>query len=482
MKLRKYKVGVMAAILGLSIIAGPGCKKIDEFGDTNLNPGQTNEPITSALLTNVLAGIGGTAANTRGGLYAQQFSETQYTETSLYAEPKVDFDATYVGALADLQKIINFNTDPATAPKAVAYGSNANQIATARILKAYYFWVLTDQYGDIPYSEALKGTPNNKFDTQQSIYNDLFKELKEAAAQFDGGRVFGGDIMYGGDVSKWKKFANSMRLIMALRLSKVDAAKGTAEANDAINAGVFTSNADNATIKYPGGAFPNPWFTLYNGRKDFAMSNVIDNFLTNNNDPRLAVFGSSDIGFPYGLTRDQAVAFDGSSGGKWAKILRDDLRDDNDPVVLLSYSVVLLARAEVRQRGWVTTGPTVAELYRSAIGANWEEWGISYTTAQLDAYVAQPAVALTAGTEIQKIATQRWLSLYPNGLQAWFEWRRTGFPVLTPSPNATNTSKQIPRRYVYGQNSYSTNKTNTEEAASRIGGDNQDTRVWWDKP
>jgi hypothetical protein len=480
MKLRKYKIGMMAAILGLSIIAGPGCKKIDEFGDTNLNPGLTSEPITSALLTNVLAGIGGTTANTRGGLYAQMFSETQYTETSLYAEPKVDFDGTYSGPLMDLQKMINFNTDPETAAKAAANGSNANQIAVARILKAYYFWILTDQWGDIPYSEALKGVSGNKFDTQQSIYNDLFKELKEAVAQFDGGVPAKGDILYNGDVAKWKKFANSLRLIMALRLSKVDVAKGTSEANDAINSGVFTSNADNATIVYPGGAYQNPWFALYNGRKDFAMSNVIDNFLTNTSDPRLAVFGSSDIGFPYGLTRDQAVAFDNSSGGNWARILRDDLRNDNDPVTLLSYSVVLFARAEVRQRGWVTTGPTAQQLYEQGIEANWQEWGLS--TAGLATYLANANVAFTAGTEIQKIATQRWLALYPNGLQAWFEWRRTGFPVLTPSPNATNTSKQIPRRYVYGNTTYNTNKSNTEEAAARIGGDTQDSRVWWDKP
>ncbi|HEY0677753.1 MAG TPA: SusD/RagB family nutrient-binding outer membrane lipoprotein [Chitinophagaceae bacterium] len=482
MKLNKYKGHILAAVLGLSIVAGPGCKKIKEFGDINQNPGQTTQPITSALLTNVLAGIGGTAANTRGGLYAQQFSETQYTETSLYAEPKVDFDGTYAGPLMDLQKIINFNTDPETAPVAAAYGSNKNQIATARILKAYYFWVMTDQYGDIPYSEALKGEGNTAFDTQQSIYNDLFKELKEAAGQFDGGVPFRGDIMYGGDVSKWKKFANSLRLVMALRLSKVDAAKGTSEANDAINSGVFTSNADNAVINYPGGAYQNPWYALYNGRKDFAMSDVIDNFLSATSDPRASVFGSSDMGFPYGLTRAQAVAFDGASGDKWARILDEDYRADNSPVTILSYAVVLLARAEARQRGWVTTGPTAQALYEAAIAASWGEWGISYTPAQLAAYYANSNVAFTAGNEIQRIAVQRWLALYPNGLQAWFEWRRTGFPVLTPSPNATNSSKQIPRRYVYGARQYSVNKANTEAAASRIGGDSQDTRVWWDKP
>ena len=404
-------------------------------------------------------------------------------ETSLYAEPKVDFDATYSGPLYDLQTIINFNTDPETAPKAAANGSNKNQIATARILKAYIYWVMTDQYGDIPYSEALKGEGNTKFDTQQSIYMDLFKELKEAAAQFDGGTPFRGDIMFGGDASKWKKFANSIRLQMALRLSKVDATTGAAQANDAIASGVMTSNADNAKIVYPGGTYNSPWYILYDGRKDFAMSNVIDNFLTSTSDPRLSVFGSSDVGFPYGLTRDLAVAFDGSSGGNWARIMDFEFWDQNaDYVMVMNYASVALAMAEARQRGWVTTGPTVAQLYAAGIQASWDEWGLSYTPAQLAAYLANANVALTAGTEIQKIATQKWLALYPNGLQAWFEWRRTGFPVLTPTPYATNTSKQIPRRYVYGIRQYSLNKANTEEAAARIGGDSQDTRVWWDKP
>jgi hypothetical protein len=490
MKLMKYKTRILAAIVGLSIIAGPGCKKIDEFGDINQDPSRTTEPITSALLTSVLglsgtayASVGQMAAGTRGGLYAQMFSETQYTETSLYAEPKIDFDGIYSGPLMDLQNIIDYNSDPETAAKAAANGSNKNQIATARILKAYYYWILTDQYGDIPYSEALKGEGNTKFDTQQSIYMDLFKELKEAAAQFDGGRPFAGDIMFGGDASKWKKFANSMRLQMALRLSKVDATTGAAQAADAVASGVMTSNADNAVILYPGGTYNSPWWALYDGRKDFAMSNVIDNFLTNTGDPRLSVFGSSDVGFPYGLTRDLAVAFDGSSGGNWARITAAQFWDQTDDyVMVMNYASVLLAQAEARQRGWITSGPTVAQLYAAAIEASWQEWGISYTPAQLSAYLANANVALTAGTELQKIATQKWLALYPNGSQAWFEWRRTGFPVLTPTPYATNTSKQIPRRYVYGIRQYSLNKANTEEAAARIGGDVQDTRTWWDKP
>lgn len=475
-----FKNKILAAAMGVTLITGAGCKKFKDFGNLNENPNQTAVPITAALLTSVLSNIGGTAANTRGGLYSQMFSETQYTETSLYAEPKVDFDATYVGPLMDLQNIINVNSDAATAVRAQPYGSNANQIAVARILKAYYFWVLTDQYGDIPYFSALKGTGANKYDKQEDIYKDLIKELREAATQFDGGLAAKGDVMYNGDISKWKKFANSLRLLVALRMSKAAPALAQTEVASAASAagGLFTSNADNAKITYSGGAYKNPWFALYDGRSDFAMSNVIDNFLTNTGDPRLQVFGSNDVGFPYGLTRAQAVAFDNSVGGAYAKILKPNLRTETSPITILNYAVVLLAQAEARQRGWITSGPTVLELYTAGIQASWAEWGV---TGDIAAYLAKPEVALTPGTELQKIAIQRWLATYPNGLQAWFEWRRTGFPVLTPTPNATNSSKAIPRRYVYGTNEYGLNAENVKAAAAAMGGDTQDTRVWWDK-
>lgn len=482
MKRTNYKLYVLSGLVSLSLLAG-SCSKIDEFGDINSNPGLTTEPITSAVLTNVLAGIPGTAANTRGGLYAQYFSETQYTETSLYAEPKIDFDGTYAGPLNDLQNIIDYNTNPETAPKAVLNGSNANQIAVARILKAYYYWILTDQYGDIPYSEALKGEGVTKFDSQQEIYNDLFKELDEAVDQFDNGLAVKGDLMYGGDAEKWKKFANSLRLLMALRISKADAAKGATEAAAAVAGGVFESNADNAMIDYPNdGTYNNVWWNTYNGRKDFAMSDIIDDFVTEYNDPRKVVFGSSDVGFPYGLTRDAAVAFDGSSGGRWARILSEDKRTSGSPVVIVNYATVLLAQAEARQRGWITSGPSAEELYKMAIMASWDEWGLDWEQETFDTYYGNADINFAGGDELEKIATQRYIAMYPNGSQAWFEWRRTGFPTLVPTPSATNSSKQIPRRYVYGLRQYSLNEANVTAAAAAMGGDTQDSRVWWDKP
>src|SRR5687768_541839 len=228
-----YRKIIFGASIAISMLVVQSCTKFEDFGNTNNNPNATTEPITSALLTNALAGIGntvwGNGITISGGLYAQYFSETQYTEASRYSKPVFNADGFYAGAMYDLQNIINYNSDPATAPKAAVNGSNANQIAVARILKAYYFWILTDTYGDIPYFGALKGEGNLVYDEQSEIYPDLFKELKAAADQFDGGAGPAGDILYGGNITKWKKFANSMRVLMALRISKVNATLGKAE-------------------------------------------------------------------------------------------------------------------------------------------------------------------------------------------------------------------------------------------------------------
>jgi Starch-binding associating with outer membrane len=480
--INKISLLVLVVILGLA----SSCKKIDDFGDINTNPGSTTAPITAALLTNVLSNMPGNVQGPglRGGLYCQYMSETQYTEISLYSTPQLNVDGVYSGILMDLQNIINSNKEEATREIVSVSGSNNNQIAIARILKAYYFWILTDQFGDLPYSEALSGNPQPKYDTQEFIYKDLLKELKEAAAQFDEGAPMKGDILLGGNKTRWRQFALSVRLLISLRMSKVDPNFAKAQFNEALTesgvnrALLINSNADNITMQLPGGNFKNPWFNLYNGRKDQAVSSVLTGMLSSLNDPRINAYASSSVGFPYGLTRDQAVAF-GAANPNWGKILSDSWRAENSPVALLTYSQILFARSEAAERGW--TSEDKVQLYKDAIKSSMEQWNV-FSTATYNNYLTNSAVDLSTGNALEKIATQRWIALYPNCNEGWAEWRRTGYPALTPSPNASNSSKQIPRRFTYGVNEYSLNETNVRAAATRIqGGDTQDGRVWWDK-
>ena len=203
-KINKY---LLMLGLGTTLLASTGCfKHLGDYGRTNNNPNATTAPITSALLTNALNGLNNGVWDQGGfrtlnGIYAQYFSETQYTDASRYARTTTNFDGFYSGVIYDLQNIINYNSDPATAAAAGNFGSNKNQIAIARILKAFYFWQITDTWGDIPYTKALKGDGSIAYDTQDVIYKDLLKELKEAVAQFDAGLAIQGDILYSGNTS-----------------------------------------------------------------------------------------------------------------------------------------------------------------------------------------------------------------------------------------------------------------------------------------
>ena len=206
------KIVHLTLIIGLVVYIITGCRKLEDFGNTNVNPSTTRNPVTSALLTNVLYGIGENfdlynQNSSWANLYCQYISETYWTLASCYAVNSLSPMYYYSGDLFDLQNIINLNTNEDTKTNAALFGANDNQIAISRILKAYIYWTITDRWGDVPYKDALKGDPNVNYDTQESIYKDLLKELTEAVVQFKSGAPVQGDIVYNGDISKWKKFA-----------------------------------------------------------------------------------------------------------------------------------------------------------------------------------------------------------------------------------------------------------------------------------
>lgn len=482
-KISIQRLVVLPLALGLFFTS---CKRYSsDFGDTNVNPGVTSEPILSALLTNVEAGLAGYGANTRAALYCQYMSETQYTDVSLYSLPQLNFEGEYSGSLYDLQNIINVNTS-----------NNMTQLA--RILKAYIYSQITDRWGDVPYSQALKGASTPAFDKQADIYPAMIQELTQAAAAFNTSSAITGDIIYGGSTAKWRKFANSLRMRLALQLTKKFPAAGgyaaqqfAAALNDA--GGFIADNADNCVVKFPGGNFKSSWFSLYDGRKDFGESNTMTALTANLGDPRQNAFGgltedmtsanwnvTSSLGVPYGRLRNFVDPWTQANPG-WARVLRGDFRLEDGKVVLLSASEVLLARAEAADRGW--TSENMSSLYQAGITASFAQWGLP---APSSTYLTQSSVALSApaGTaaNIQKLAIQQYVAAYPDGQRGWNIWRRTGFPTLTPAPDATNSSKQIPRRYTYGQTSYGSNTAAVTAAAALLpGGDTQDSKIWWDQ-
>lgn len=367
----------------------------------------------------------------------------------------------------------------------------------AKILQQYVFWTITDRWGDVPYSEALQGASKTtpKYDKQEDIYKGMIASLKAAVAAFDGTSLIQGDVIFNGNVAAWKRAANSMRMLMAIQLSKKYPAAGGYAATAFTEAltdggGYISTNAQNMVIDYPGGNFKSNWWNVYNGRKDYAESKTMTDLMTSLADDRQLAFGgitqdqtaanaavTSNVGVPYGVARATAEAFTAANTG-WARILRGDFRTESSDVVVISAAQVTLARAEAAERGW--TSESLSTLYDAGITLSYGQWGIAVPAG----YLAANAVgAVGAAGNIQKISTQRYIASYPDGLQGWNIWRKSGFPTLTPAPNATNASGQIPRRYTYASAEYTSNTVNVNAAKALLPGglDSQDSKIWWDQ-
>ncbi|NSL87873.1 SusD/RagB family nutrient-binding outer membrane lipoprotein [Chitinophaga sp. Mgbs1] len=457
-----------------------GCRK---FSDSiNRNPNLPDTFSNPKLLTYAIQKLDMGLANPYGLLYTQLLSEKVYTDASRYINISFDF-ADYYAVLMNLNLIINtryFNTDE---------GAAANQQAVARILRAYYFWFITDRWGDVPYKEALQGKAkiDPAYDKQKDIYTDLFKELKEAAAQLkdDSDSAAAGDMLYYGDVKKWKRFAGTLHALMALRLSKADAAWGQREFNAAIGIGIFSSNDDNVIFQHKSEtAYENYWYYVYTvqGRRWYCVSEPLVKFMKPLADPRLKIYaaktsGGDYVGMPYGLVGNEAqnipagnVSFQGT-----------EIRKRDATSYIVTYAQALLAKAEAEKLGWLPGGDgTAAADYNKAIEASIQQWTGSNTGAA--AYIAQPEVAYNPAKALRQIGYQRWVHLYMNGYESWAEWRRTGFPELTPAPN--NGNVPIPRRQGYPLSEHNINTRNVDAAVSAQpsfnGKDDLTGRVWWD--
>ncbi|WP_443937141.1 SusD/RagB family nutrient-binding outer membrane lipoprotein [Pedobacter sp. MW01-1-1] len=473
---------IYTSLVGLLFASTLGCKKLEDFGNTNVNPAATTEARVDALLTNAEASLSGYAFNVTSGYYCQFFSQSQYPDVMLYSLNQAAFTGNYSGVLYDLQNIQIENKS-----------NNQNQVA--KILQQYVFWQVTDQWGDVPYSQALKGIEVNApaYDTQEAIYKGMISTLASAVASFDGSAITG-DVIFNGDVASWKRVANSLRLMMSIQLSKkypgaTDYAATQFKAALADAGGIITTNAQNLQVNPAAPNFKNTIFNGYNGRKDYGESQTMTDLTASLGDGRQAVFGgaseqagnvaTSSLGIPYGKDKSTTEGFT-NNNPTWARILRGDKRLEGSPMYILTAAQVTLARAEAANLGWTTEN--LATIYSQGISLSYEQWGVGAPSAS---YLASSSVALGAvgtSSNVRNISVQRYLAAYPDGQQGWNIWRKTGFPTLTPASAATNSSKQIPRRVAYSPTEQTTNKVNNDAAIARLtGGNTQDARIWWDQ-
>jgi hypothetical protein len=490
-------------LTGLALMTGAvGCNT-DNITSANRNPNNPTTAPAGALFT------GATAASVRrwvgfGGpaIITQQLANTTYPTSDSYVSLQADgtsgsFNSPYTSDLADFRQVI---AKGQTAGDAGIYGP-------AMVIQTWDFSYLTDQWGDVPYSEAVKadsGIVSPKYDAQKDIYAGFFVTLKTAvdsmAAATSGAPGLGSaDPIYGGNLAQWRKFGNSLHARYAMRLVNVDQATADAELTAAFSdaGGVFASNADNAKLVWPGdGVSDNPFADNLKMRDDGRLARTMTSLMTN--DPRIKIYGQPVVdstvypdgygGMPAALQQDSAnVWFRLASRpgvmfypGVTSYGTFGTSAGLATPSYLMTYAELLFIKAEAAARGLggLTSGEAETD-YNNAIRASMEQWGVT-DEAAISAFLASPDVAYKGGTAgLKQIAVQKWIALFSDDSQAWAEWRRTCQPDnVIPGPSTI--VPYIPRRYYYSITEGTVNAENLNAAIARQGPDNFGTRIYWD--
>lgn len=443
-------------------------------------------------------------------LWVQYWNQVNYTEEDRFQYRETSnqggWDDLYKNA-QDLKDIITLNTDEATKGDMAKFGPNENQIAAARIMLTFTYLYAVELWGDVPYYSY--GSDNATFQANQlkdnlidrpayakqaDIYADMLKELDESQAMIDVNAVMiDGDNFFGGDAGKWKKFANSLRLRIANRVKGV-VSGAESHITAAIAAGVMESNDDNAGVSYESNAVNGaPMYRAFvvNARTDFAPSMQFVQLLKGERgifgaDPRLDIFVADNkegnkIGIP--LTEANSVV----SSFTWESLPGSAILSPSYTEMYMEYAEVCFILSEVN--GWDQ------DWYEKGVAASMERWGIDQ--AVIDTYIA----TLPAANE-ESVMMQKYIALYMQPMEAWSEYRRTGYPNTLVKPNepyeytwsaggkdttATYEFKPIggltdvPGRNKYLLNEASINGDNVKAAAASIGGDNQATKLIWAK-
>lgn len=482
------KYFITATFLLFLLITGCNDLLDNKFEEINTNPNEPVEVDPNLLLPYALemaaddyfdASVG----MEFGNLIVQYWARVSGTEQDRYIYSNPQFSGLWNSMYAD--ELMDFNI----ITKLGEEMNNPNYQAIGMIMKSWSFSVLTDSYGDIPYSEALKGIEENitkpKFDLQQDIYHSLIKKLDDAQGLIVvGDHTVEGDILYNGDMMKWKKFANSLRFRLLMRISNKEDVSGELQTlmnNDMM----FTDNSDNAKITFLSDPpNRNPLMELPSGRRNqFRMSQTFIDRLKELKDPRLEVF--ADTTSFYSASKSEDSLYVGVPNGMLPENLGDiDIprtsmigsffRRAETPGFFMTVAELNLLKAEAAQRNLISG--SAKDYYEQGIAASLDQFELS----GLAEYLAQDEVSFNSSTALQKIGDQMWISLFGQGLEAWNKWRRTGYPNLQPSVGNDNND-QIPVRMEYPFSLESTNSENYEDAISRQGINSINTPVWWDK-
>jgi len=522
----KKKILYIAA-LGLASLTS-GCSN---FGDINTDPEAITQSVMDYTLefTNVQMYCYGTEyeAWRNGLIYCSTMLQHTASTESYWCGDKYTYSDGYNSAYWDrmypngVRNVIDLMEN---------WKDNETYYAEyqmARIMKVLLFHRMTDMYGDCPYTEAGQGYYDAngypKYDKQQDIYTDMLNELKEAAANLNGktSKIGSADVIYGGDCTKWRKFAYSLMLRLAMRMSKVDETSAKTWVNTAVSGGLFESNDDNAKVEHPSASTSNnscePFGKIYchEDPDAYRMSESFVNLLKNTSDPRLRLLctvvadpskkigsgswqmgdtiASHQIGMPNGYDETTGTSsatylknapnYPGSKNA-YSVANRYTYARIDAPTFLVTYAENELLLAEAAYRGWISG--SAETYYNEGVKASMKQFnqftsGIAPSDYEISSYLSKNPY--NASTALQQINTQYYINTFSDDYETFANWRRSGYPVLkTVSYIGNVTSGTIPRRFTYPSTESSINSTNYLEAVSRLtGGDKMTSRVWWDK-
>ncbi len=527
----KYQQTILfryASLATLALFLLSACDK--GFEEMNQNPNAYTEPVISSMFSyNIVRTAGANDDNTLypndklAGAFMQYFASLnpyQWTGDKYLAKTGYSdglFNAGYNIELKENSQIISLTKDKA---------DMVNQYNIARIWRVYIMHRITDMYGDVPYSEAGQGVSDGlykpKYDKQADIYANMLKELEEAGDKLDATKASYGaaDFVYGGNVAKWKVFANSLMLRLGLRLTKVDAAMAQLWVKKAIARGVMTSNADIAKINHTDGTALNFYWDgrelrggegvppSAKGKGYGKMAKTFVDYLKNYNDPRLPFYitlwpGNADPtqlasstvpskqkglpnGYDYSTIKTLIPGWTDDNLADYSEINLNTIGSNSTPSIFQSYAEVEFYLAEAALRGWESNTPK--SHYDKAIRASMEmetlyPGGITVPAASITTFIAaNPLPAGSFEQQMEQVHTQFWAAMFMVNMEVYANWRRTGYPKLIPTNYPGNeTGGEIPRRLPYPQSEASLNTENFNAAIAVQGPNLFTTRVWWDK-
>ena len=474
--MKKISILFIASIAFISLFS-VSCDK--DFETVNTDPNNPTSVPAHLLLGNIIRVNQNTIydmlqGGDMGMCWAQHLSKVQYNEEERYIPRRgvIDniWDTLFASVIADSQAMYTL----------AGKEGNSNLKGISLILQANAFQILTDLYGPIPFTEFNKsGNFKPVYDSQEVVYDGILNLLTQADAILASGSGIippTSDLVYGGDTSKWRKLANSLKFKALMRISSKR--NVNAQLQELVNGGqLMSSNSDSAQLKYlDAQPHANPIYEtiVYGVRGEYKVSSVLVDKLTELGDPRLDVYAALNeddeyVGNDPGQENPGSYNAFSSLGSFYTKPTLEG--------VILSYAQLQFLLAEAANEGYISGGLSAAlTYYKEGITANFQFNGIG---AQAAVYIVKPEIAFSTKAEASvKIGEQEWLALYGQGFEAWSEWRRTGYPALSPVIEAAETS--IPSRLYYNSQEVSLNRANYEAAsATIIGGDKLTSPIWW---